>query len=60
MKETKEELIEQLNQIREKKQKALEARSYKTAAELRDSEIPILEKLINFYDIDLYINKNGK
>ena len=60
MKETKEELIEQLNQIREKKQKALEARSYKTAAELRDSEIPILEKLINFYDIDLYSNKNGK
>ena len=52
MTESKEELIEQLKLIQDKKQKAVTAQSYEMASKLRDREKEILKKLDDITDND--------
>jgi predicted site-specific integrase-resolvase len=52
MTEKKEELIEQLKQIQDEKQKAVTAQSYEMASALRDREKEILKKIDDFNEND--------
>ena len=48
----KEQLIEQLNLIRDKKEKAVTAQSYEMASKLRDREKELMQQLDNIDNAD--------
>lgn len=48
----KEQLIEQLNLIRDKKEKAITAQSYEMASQLRDREKELMQQLDNIDNTD--------